>query len=79
MQNTVNAGAYSFKVKNTQRPYSNDFTVVRIVRLVQRYKLAFPQQDEVHCVVQCTSTSKEPNMQYFCIFSGTGKLLACNN
>jgi hypothetical protein len=77
--NTVAAGPYNFVVKGKQRPFSNNFTVDKIVKVVQKYKIAFPQCDEVHCYVTCTADSKEPFMQYYCVFTGTGKLIACNN
>lgn len=77
--NTVSASPYNFVVKGKQRPFSNDFVVQEIVKVVQRFKIAVPQHDEVHCVVKCTSNSKEPGMYYFCVFTGTGKLIACNN
>lgn len=76
--NAVSAGPYNFIVKGKQRPFSNNF-VVQTVKLVQKYKVAFPQQDELHCIVKCTEDSREPNMLYYCIFTGTGKLVACNN
>ncbi len=73
MQNTVTAGPYTFKVKNTQRPYSNNF-VVQLAKVVQ-----YAGQDEVYAVVNCTANSKEPGMRYFCTYSTKGELIACNN
>ena len=73
MQNTVTVGSYTFKVKNKQRPYSNNF-IVNFAQVVQ-----FNGQDEVYAQVTCTADSKEPGMQYFCTYSTQGELIACNN
>ena len=52
-KNTVSAGPYNFVVKGKNRPYSNNFVVVR-AKVVQ-----YEGQDEVECVVKCTEDSKE--------------------
>lgn len=73
MKNTVTAAQYNFVVKGKQRPFSNNFTTLSAA--VKQYN----GTDEVHAIVKCTLDSKEPGMQYFCIFTTDGKLIACNN
>jgi len=73
MQNVISAAQYTFTVANKQRPFSNNFVMLKAA--VKQYE----GQDEIHCIVKCTANSKEPGMQYFCIYSTKGKLIACNN
>jgi hypothetical protein len=73
MQNTVAAGQYTVTVAKKELPFGNNFTVNTAA--VKQYK----GKDELHCVVTCTPNSREPYMQYFCIYSVKGKLIACNN
>jgi hypothetical protein len=73
MQNVISAAQYNFTVTKKQLPFSNNFVMLNAA--VKQYN----GKDEIHCIVKCTANSKEPNMQYFCIYSTKGKLIACNN
>ena len=72
MQNTIVYNNNAIKIASTQLPFSNNF-VCKSVKL-QKYNGV----DELHCVVVCTNDSHEPLRMYFCAYSMTGELLACN-
>ena len=68
--NTVSVGSYTFKVKNSQRPFGNNFkTLLALVSPMQA--------NEIEAVVECTKNSKEPGRTYYCIYSTSGTLLSC--
>jgi hypothetical protein len=69
--NTVSAGSYTFTVTNKQRPFGNNFVVLKAL-------VSTMQANEIEAVVKCTANSKEPGRTYYCIYSTNGELLACN-
>ena len=69
--NTVSAGPYTFTATNKNRPFGNNFVVLKA--LVSAFV-----PSEIEAVVKCTANSKEPGRTYYCIFSTTGTLLSCN-
>jgi len=62
----------NFFVKNTQRPFSNNF-VQNSAKIVK-----YNGKDEVIAFVTCTADSKEPGRTYACAYSLKGKLMGCN-
>jgi|LauGreSuBDMM15SN_2_FD.fasta_scaffold773075_1 hypothetical protein len=72
MQNTVVVAPYSFKVTKTKnKPFGNNFNTIKAI-------VSTMQANEIECVVKCTANSKDPNRSYYCIYSTSGELLACN-
>jgi hypothetical protein len=70
--NTVKAGPYNFVVTGKNRPFSNNFVVLK-AKIVQ-----YNGNDEVECVVRCTANSNEPGRIYFAQYSTKGELMECN-
>lgn len=70
--NQVVAGSYAFVVTGHDRPFSNDFVVLRAS--VEKYR----GKNEVICYVKCTETSNEPGRIYVCAYSTKGKLKGCD-
>jgi hypothetical protein len=71
-QNTIKVYPYNLVITGKNRPFSNNF-VVQQAKIVQ-----YDGQDELACVVRCTSNSNEPNRLYFVQYSTTGVLQECN-
>lgn len=71
MLNTVkNAEGFTITVAKKQRPFSNDFTQIKV--------LESEEPDEVQAYVKCTANSKEPGRVYFVAYSKTtGALIEC--
>ena len=66
--NVISTPSVTFTVTNKNRPFGNDFVVQRVSQ----------QADEIEAVVECTKDSREPGRTYYCIYSTSGTLLACN-
>jgi len=66
--NVISTPSVTFTVTRKNRPFGNNFVVQR----------ASMQANEIEAVVECTKDSREPGRTYYCIYTTSGVLLACN-
>ena len=71
-QNVITCEKHTFKVANSQRPFSNNFVMLKS-EIVQ-----YEGVDEILAVVECTSNSNEPGRVYAVSYSFKGEMLGCN-
>ncbi len=69
--NVISTPNCTFTATAFNRPFGNNFVALKTVPSPFR-------KNEIEAVVECTKDSKEPGRTYYCIYSTSGTLLACN-
>lgn len=71
--NTITYNNVNISVAKKQRPFSNNFVLLKVAGAVRTRN----GRDAVAVYVKCTADSYEPGRIYYCVFTLKGNLLEC--